>query len=241
MSHSPRRAIVFLLLLAGVAACGVSLPAISRDGELRGREIELRMEARADGHHIDGRLYVAVPPEPLLALTFRPDRMVKLFADHVVGAARWPMRDAAPSRFAADRVYFAAKMFGRIFRAFGFVARSRVADRLEIHWRTDKGAHGHATAEPRGRGSVVSFASVFPKHLDLARFVSRIGAEILLRVVAFAVRARLEHLWRTNALPETSDGAETRSIVAGLAPRFPWPAGMPPAQIPAPLRHLLRP
>lgn len=201
------------------------------DGALRGREIDLHLRAGPDGFRIEGRLFVAVPPLALARLLQRPARLLRAFPDHVVGAARWPKADD-------ERLFFAAKLFGRVFKAWGNARRTFAEDHARVDWRTDKGALGSAQAWARGRGSEVTFTSFFPRKVDLARFIGRFGVELGLRVMAFAVRARLETLWRQGLLSETPRAEDGRASSAGLTPPEPWWPGTP---VPPTLRRWVTP
>ena len=213
--------------------CASSPPRpIALDGALRGRDIELQMRNDPDGIRIEGRLFVAVPPLALARLTERPASLLRAFPDHIVGAARWPAG-------AEERLFFAAKLFGRIFKAWGHGKRTTSAEHAAILWRTDKGAKGAAEARARGRGSEVTFTSFFPRKVDLTRFMlNRLGVEIVLRVMAFAVRVRLERLWQQGALPQAVEGRDARASSVGVAPRIPWMLGTP---VPPELRRWVTP
>ena len=205
-------------------ACAVGTPRLSApDAALRGREIEVSTEGTADGAQVRGRLRVAVPPGVLASLSGRPDLLVELFPDHVAGAGRWPM---GPE----ERFFFAGRLFGRIFRDWGYLRRSVRPDQVEVHWRTDRGSSGHAAARRAGRWTEISFFGHFPRQVDLARFLPGLGAQLILQLTAFAVRARLEQLWREGRL--SAEPPENVSIVAGAAPLVPWPAGHRPLSIP---------
>jgi hypothetical protein len=207
------------LALAGLAAAACAVPApnlTASDAELCGREVAVSVEGVPGGFRVRGRLRVAVPPAVLEALTTRPSDLVRLFPTRVAGAARWPL----PRE---ERFFFAAHLFGRTFRSWGHARREVSADHVVVRWRTDGGAHGSASAERFGRGSDVSFDSFFPSRVDLARYLPRFGVELVLKLVAFAMRSRLEQLWREGALP-SAPGLAGPSF-AGIAPRAPWRAG----------------
>ena len=225
-----------VLLASCVAAAGgcVSLHTAASDGALRGREIALAMEATPEGFRIDGRMFTAVPPEALVALTHRADLLVRFFEGDIAGVARWPMQHE-------ERVFFCAKVFGNLYKAWGHMHREAVPGGARLHWRTDRGAYGHTTALRRGRGSVVSFVTFLPKRVDLARAMNRLGIELILRVLAFATRSRLEQLWRDGKLPTAVPADPMRADIAGLAPRIPWKAGTPAAQIPSELKRFVTP
>jgi hypothetical protein len=209
------------------ASCSLGNPRLtSADGELRGREIALAVDGVPGGFRVRGRMRVAVPPPPLLALTYHTEKLVRLFPDHVAGVGRWRLGAGEEERF-----FFAAKLFGRVFRAWGHMSREDEPGRAAVRWRTDKGARGGASATRKGRGSEVYFEGFFPAGVDIARFLPRIGVELMLRLMAFAIRSKVEQLWRDGQLAERADAREPAS--AGIAPKSPWPAvRLAPAAIP---------
>jgi hypothetical protein len=191
----------------------------SPDGDLRGREIAVAVAPVQGGYRLRGRLRVAVPPAPLGVLAAGTESLVRLFPDHVAGIGRWPAGRE-------ERFFFAAKLFGRVFRAWGHVTRESSPDRAVVRWRTDKGALGSATATRRGRGSDIFFEGFFPSSVDIAKYLPGLGVEIVLRIMAFAIRARIEQLWRDGELPAEMVARERPW--AGISPPSPRLQGSPP-------------
>jgi hypothetical protein len=204
------------LALAGCAASAARLSPV--DSALRGREIAVAVAQAPGGYRLEGRMRIAVPPGPLAALTTRPEDLVRLFPDRVAGAARWVLG-------AEERFYFAVHLFGHVFRATGTVWRELSDTGARVCWRTGRGARGCASGVPLGRGSEVTFEGFFPAQVDVARFLPGVGA-LVLRLVAFALRARIERLWREGRLPV--EPAPARSARAGMAPLVPPRAGPVP-------------
>ena len=234
--YTPRvlHALALVLSLSLAAGCAGALRTSARDSALRGRELSLHLQEAPGGVRVVGRFFAALPPEALLALTYRPALLVSLFPDHIAGIGRWPMAGE-------ERFFVAAKLFGKLFKAWGHVRRQELPDGARVFWRTDRGAHGSATATRRGRGCQLELEGYFPKMLDLAKAMNRLGAELLLRVVAFAGRARLEQLWRERRIPDTLPDNPRLASQAGLAPPIPWLQGSSRDPIPPALQRFVSP